>query len=82
MPKRYQSEIAWTKCTGEAHKNPFIDHCYDCMPYWIWIPTCPECGLKLVTTARRNLRCRTCRITFYGWKDGEHIYLPPYPISE
>lgn len=21
-------------CTGEAHKNPFIDNCPVCMPYW------------------------------------------------
>ena len=23
-----------TRCTGEAHSNPFIDHCGVCMPYW------------------------------------------------
>lgn len=22
------------KCTGEAHDNPFIDHCGICMPHW------------------------------------------------
>jgi hypothetical protein len=23
-----------TQCRGEAHSNPWIDHCYECMPYW------------------------------------------------
>jgi hypothetical protein len=23
-----------TKCTGEAHSNPFIDNCGICMPRW------------------------------------------------
>ena len=24
------------KCSGEAHSNPFIDHCGVCMPHWGW----------------------------------------------
>ena len=23
-----------TRCTGEAHSNPWIDHCPVCMPHW------------------------------------------------
>ena len=23
-----------TICTGEAHSNPYIDHCSECMPNW------------------------------------------------
>lgn len=26
-----------TRCTGEAHSNPYIDHCPVCMPGWGWI---------------------------------------------
>jgi hypothetical protein len=22
------------ECHGEAHSNPFIDHCMVCLPYW------------------------------------------------
>jgi hypothetical protein len=22
------------KCTGEAHSNPYIDHCFVCLPHW------------------------------------------------
>jgi hypothetical protein len=22
------------QCIGEAHKNPFIDHCMVCLPHW------------------------------------------------
>lgn len=22
------------KCDGEAHSNPWIDHCFECAPYW------------------------------------------------
>ena len=22
------------KCTGDAHSNPFIDHCMVCLPHW------------------------------------------------
>ncbi len=24
-------------CSGEAHSNPFIDHCSMCMPHWGYI---------------------------------------------
>lgn len=26
--------IVTIKCTGEAHSNPYIDHCGVCMPHW------------------------------------------------
>ena len=26
------------KCNGEAHSNPYIDHCGVCMPYWGTFP--------------------------------------------
>jgi hypothetical protein len=29
-PKSYKATV----CTGEAHSNPFIDHCWVCMPNW------------------------------------------------
>lgn len=24
-------------CTGEAHRNPYIDNCWVCMPRWGWM---------------------------------------------
>jgi hypothetical protein len=24
-------------CTGEAHSNPHIDHCFLCAPRWGWV---------------------------------------------
>lgn len=26
--------IITVKCSGEAHSNPYIDHCGVCMPHW------------------------------------------------
>ena len=37
----------WVECTGDAHKNPFIDHCGVCSPFWERIPTCKSCGKTL-----------------------------------
>jgi hypothetical protein len=28
--------VQLVKCKGEAHSNPFIDHCGVCMPRWGW----------------------------------------------
>lgn len=28
-----------TPCTGEAHTNPYIDHCEQCAPRWGWMET-------------------------------------------
>jgi hypothetical protein len=36
----------WVKCNGEAHSNKYQDHCPVCMPYWVYYPICPTCGIK------------------------------------
>ena len=60
--------VTWIVCTGEAHKNPFIDHCEQCIPFWASYPTCPECKGRVkysVTNGkedRTKLWCSTCRI--------------------
>lgn len=54
------------QCTGEAHRNPYIDHCYECMPYWEQVPYCPQCGSRVRETAIKNpakrFYCPKCRI--------------------
>jgi len=47
-------------CSGAAHRNPFIDNCYSCMPFWSRFPECPNCHLKL---SNKGL-CRKCLGTF------------------
>lgn len=27
-------KLVEVKCTGEAHSNPYIDHCMVCLPFW------------------------------------------------
>jgi len=56
-------EIGWEKCSGEAHRNPFIDHCGECMPYWEKYPVCPVCGEKLRRTSASFL-CDKCSIRY------------------
>lgn len=56
-------KVVWKVCTGEAHSNPWIDHCYLCMPYWAEYPTCPDCGAML-REARKNYTCRACHLQF------------------
>lgn len=51
----------WIECPGEAHKNPFIDNCLICMPYWKLYPTCPICGSKL-KDVKRGLKCARCKV--------------------
>lgn len=31
---RYHFDVREKPCNGEAHRNPFIDHCMVCMPRW------------------------------------------------
>lgn len=49
-------------CTGEAHSNPHIDHCWVCMPYWGNYPVC-GCGHKLSVTGAGFI-CRACHIRY------------------
>lgn len=54
-------QVIWTKCIGEAHSNPHIDHCAICMPYWGEYPRCPYCASTMLTCGgtKRTL-CRKC----------------------
>lgn len=57
------------KCIGEAHSNPYIDHCMICMPYWENYVVCIQCGYKVVPTSF-GYSCRHCKIIYMG-KIGE-----------
>ena len=46
------------KCQGEAHSNPYIDHCMDCAPLWNRIPFC-SCGSQMRITAKFYI-CNKC----------------------
>ena len=39
--------IVTVKCTGEAHSNPFIDHCGVCMPHWGKYPVAVHKDVKV-----------------------------------
>jgi len=57
-----QLKIIWIKCNGEAHSNPWIDHCMVCLPYWEDIPTCSSCGGKLeINRQKRTAWCKQCK---------------------
>jgi len=51
----------WVKCTGEAHSNPFIDHCGVCMPHWGEFPTCPYCkSSRIKEWPSGRGKCKQC----------------------
>lgn len=70
---RPAEDIVIVECNGEAHENPFIDHCYECMPYWKHIKTCPICKRKLGFMMDRIVgevnTCRHCKVKFYTKQD-------------
>lgn len=60
--KTIKKHVIWVTCTSEAHKNPFIDHCSVCLPYWREYPTCPDCGHKVKYNQRlNNYFCKYCK---------------------
>lgn len=52
-----KSKAEYVKCIGEAHQNPYIDHCEICMPFWGDYPVCPIHRRKLTYTGF----CKECR---------------------
>jgi hypothetical protein len=60
------------KCTGEAHRNPFIDNCGICFPFWEEYPTCPKDGRKL--TVREKYWCRTCHRHYQLVKEAASVH--------
>jgi len=43
------------RCYGEAHSNPFIDHCAVCMPHWGWLQSPrPNKDLAGLIMSRKN----------------------------
>lgn len=49
------------RCTGEAHSNPYVDHCWMCAPFWEMFPACPDCLSVLKTPAHGQTPGRTAR---------------------
>lgn len=47
-----------TACTGEAHRNPYIDNCGVCMPQWGFVLSCAQCGTRL-EYARNSAKLKT-----------------------
>lgn len=64
MEKRTENELIWKECQGEAHSNPFIDNCMECLPYWHHYPTCPDCGWKVRQTAKMYI-CDRCHSRYF-----------------
>ncbi len=54
--------VQMVKCTGEAHRNPFIDNCPSCAPLWGERPMC-SCGWEqpMKITDHRFV-CRGCGV--------------------
>lgn len=66
-------------CKGEAHRNPFIDHCMECAPHWEKYLVCSVCGKKLLGKPRPYKKyklyyCKHCK----EWC----IELPSFPQGE
>lgn len=57
-------KVNWMKCTGEAHKNPYIDNCIVCLPFWEEYPVCPKCGRKAKKSKRGKYSyyCTECKL--------------------
>jgi hypothetical protein len=56
MTREYSGKAATKDCNGEAHKNPYIDHCMVCLPYWSKIYICPNHNNRLAD----NGWCEEC----------------------
>ncbi len=56
-------KMIWKVCNGEAHGNPYIDHCMVCMPWWGSYPICPYCGKAgyRARTGRMRMKCALCK---------------------
>lgn len=63
-----KKEAVWVKCRGEAHKNPYIDNCWSCMPFWETYPTCPVDG----KTLKASGYCKQCK-KFYSVKPTKSV---------
>jgi len=67
-------KAVWVKCPGMS--DPFAhsmrDNCTSCAPFWEDVPTCPDCGGKLLKTGRA--KCQKCKkyITVTGREDSEN----------
>lgn len=59
--KKIKPAPVWRECRGEAHRNPYIDHCMVCLPWWGRYPTCSACGSKL-RERRNDLICDKCKL--------------------
>lgn len=56
-----KSVAIWVKCTGEAHSNPYIDHCGVCMPHWGEYPKCPYCtSTRIKEWPSGRGKCKQC----------------------
>jgi hypothetical protein len=54
----YGVETKYVECPGEAHSNPYIDHCMTCLPNWgrIAIPaSCADLSAAQLFWAARNV---------------------------
>lgn len=60
-----KGNVKMVTCTGEAHSNPFINHCTTCLPYWGRYPVCNQCGHKLYPTPT-GYSCHTCKVFYKG----------------
>lgn len=62
-------------CTGEAHQNPYIDHCPVCMPNWGFTIHCINCGKQLKYSRRGvlQLACEKCG-TRHGQTDYRNLF--------
>lgn len=66
-PKHSINELVIVECTGEAHSNPYIDHCYECMPYWKYVPVCPYCRTMIPSRKpeRKSVACPGCGCRYH-----------------
>jgi len=53
-------QATWVKCNGEAHGNPYIDHCMICIPYWGEYPICPYCNSTHLGNGVTRTKCKKC----------------------
>jgi hypothetical protein len=48
----------WRDCAeSQQEEHAHLDHCWNCAPFWRWIPECPSHSLKL----SQKGWCRECQ---------------------
>jgi len=54
-----KANAVWTRCSDNSSReeHEMRDYCWNCAPYWDWVPRCPVDGQKLALSGY----CKPCK---------------------